>query len=133
MVRLSNIQLMIFCFVGFHQNLIFCLFYQIIFIDLILHKTKAYRHLLYNVFTQETIYVQVKSQRLYFRNTLCVLSLFQKIDSKRIYSYLIFRGFHNLAASVVEVGLGLSSSRYLYPFLFLLYCNYTEHIILESL
>ncbi|KAF3503623.1 hypothetical protein F2Q69_00039438 [Brassica cretica] len=31
---------------------------MIIFIDLILHKTKAYRHLLYNVFTQETVYVQ---------------------------------------------------------------------------
>ncbi|XP_009111376.1 protein ARV 2 isoform X2 [Brassica rapa] len=31
---------------------------MIICIDLILHKTKAYRHLLYNVFTQETIYVQ---------------------------------------------------------------------------
>ncbi|KAL0642382.1 hypothetical protein Bca4012_040672 [Brassica carinata] len=31
---------------------------MIIFIDLILHKTKAYRHLLYNVFTQEAVYVQ---------------------------------------------------------------------------
>ncbi|KAF8053329.1 hypothetical protein N665_1430s0006 [Sinapis alba] len=31
---------------------------MIIFIDLILHKTKAYRHLLYNVFTQETVYLQ---------------------------------------------------------------------------
>ncbi|KAJ0265151.1 Protein ARV 2 [Hirschfeldia incana] len=31
---------------------------MIVFIDLILHKPKAYRHLLYNVFTQETVYVQ---------------------------------------------------------------------------
>ncbi|XP_018454701.1 protein ARV 2 isoform X2 [Raphanus sativus] len=31
---------------------------MIIFIDLILHKPKAYRHLLYNVFTQETVYLQ---------------------------------------------------------------------------
>ncbi|XP_022543747.2 protein ARV 2-like isoform X1 [Brassica napus] len=59
MVCLSNIQLTILYLVGFHQNLIFLLFiFQIIFIDLILHKTKAYRHLLYNVFTQETVYVQ---------------------------------------------------------------------------
>ncbi|CAH8335188.1 unnamed protein product [Eruca vesicaria subsp. sativa] len=31
---------------------------MIILIDLVLHKIKAYRHVLYNVFTQETIYVQ---------------------------------------------------------------------------
>ncbi|XP_024010014.1 uncharacterized protein LOC18015153 isoform X4 [Eutrema salsugineum] len=33
-----------------------------------------------------------------------------------MFSYLILRGFHNLTASVVEIGLGLSSSRYMYPF-----------------
>ncbi|EFH50767.1 hypothetical protein ARALYDRAFT_351911 [Arabidopsis lyrata subsp. lyrata] len=32
---------------------------SIIFIDLILHKTKAYRHLLFNVFNQESVNIQV--------------------------------------------------------------------------
>uniref|UniRef100_M4F8K6 Protein ARV n=1 Tax=Brassica campestris TaxID=3711 RepID=M4F8K6_BRACM len=45
---------------------------MIICIDLILHKTKAYRHLLYNVFTQETIYVQLSDlQRVSQFGSIC--------------------------------------------------------------
>lgn len=52
---------------------------QIILIDLILHKPKAYRHLLYNVLNQQTVELEVQAAHfdccLYDIGRICKLNI----------------------------------------------------------
>ncbi|XP_020978825.1 protein arv1 homolog isoform X3 [Arachis ipaensis] len=117
----ARIALFFFPFVFIY---LFDFFFQILMIDLMLHKQKAYRHLLYNVLNQQTLKFEGLHWKLaiiYFIFDACIHSYVEARNSSSLVStcckvhtyvfmYVVFGNFMFLLTFFIMVKIFLNAS-----------------------